>query len=291
MKRLWRVFLFPKWPALLLLLAFTATALPAVFVYGLEESVPAYVIFSIAAYTATAAAVRAVQLFRRARARLYAHPLVNRYRTDLDFRAEVSLKLSFGVNIAYVLYKAAAGIWLRSAWFGAMAFYYLILSTQRFFLLHNLKSGKEPDAHRVRRIYRFCGFLLLILTTAVLAMGLHVVFGGQAVTYPGYVIYAAAGYTFYSGILAAVNLVRYRRHGNLLHTAGKNIALASALVSVFFLQTAMLASFGGDPAWRTQMNLGTGAAVFLLVTGMSCFMIRGGAAGRGEAVREETDNN
>ena len=138
------------------------------------------------------------------RARLHGASLLRRYMTEAEFRTEASLYLPLGLNLLYALYKGAAGLYYRSAWFGSMALYYILLSAERFYLLHHVRDGRR-DMGRQLRCYRFCGCLLLVSTAAILAMGFHTISGGHSIRYPGSMIYAAAAYTFYSLGAAAVS--------------------------------------------------------------------------------------
>ena len=106
------------------------------------------------------------------RARLHGASLLRRYMTEAEFRTEASLYLPLGLNLLYALYKGAAGLYYRSAWFGSMALYYILLSAERFYLLHHVRDGRR-DMGRQLRCYRFCGCLLLVSTAAILAMGFH----------------------------------------------------------------------------------------------------------------------
>lgn len=264
--------LHPNALALSFLLAVSAAALPAVFIKRLEDTAFAYAAYVLSAYTLTAAALRIPPLTKKVRDCLHRNPWLHRYITEADFKAEVSLYLSLAINLFYSIYKGAAGIWFHSAWFGAMAFYYLVLSTERFLLLRSVR-GKEQNPLLSWKKYRFCGYILLLLTVAVVAFVFYTIYEGHVIKYQGYIIYGAAGYTFYQFGFAIANLVKYRRLGNPVYSASKIIALATALVSTFSLQTAMLAAFGGNGTWQKQMNLWTGLGVLAAIVVMALFMI------------------
>lgn len=85
-------------------------------------------------------------------------------------------------------------------------------------------------------------------------------------TYPGYLIYLSALYTFYMMILSVINLVKFRKMGSPILSAAKILNFVSALMSVLGLQTAMISrfSFEGE-AYRKMMNTITGTAVFAAV--------------------------
>ena len=76
-------------------------------------------------------------------------------------------------------------------------------------------------------------------------------------------------------ISAAVNLVKCRCNQSPVMSAAKAVSLASALVSVFALETAMLSQFGQerDPLFRRIMTSATGAGVCAFILGMAVVMI------------------
>ena len=71
--------------------------------------------------------------------------------------------------------------------------------------------------------------------------------------YSGLLIYTMALYAFYSIITAVINVVKFRKYGNLIMSAAKVINLTAALVSMLSLETAMIAQFGSDAAAFRQI--------------------------------------
>ena len=204
---------------------------------------------------------------------LHRHPVMHRYLTDLHFKAEVSLRASFAVTLAFCAYKAALGVLLRSPWLGAAAGYYLILGMARLVLVKKLR---HKDAAQDTRLYLICGMLLLALTFALGMISFYTVMRGESIRYPGYMIYGAAFYAFYSLTMAIINVIRYKKLHNPVFMTGKVYALASALVSIFFLQASLLSAFGDGGSWQRAMNAGTGAAVFVLIAVMAIGMMMTG---------------
>ena len=62
-------------------------------------------------------------------------------------------------------------------------------------------------------------------------------------TYPGYIIYLSALYTFYTMITAVVNVVKFRKLGSPILSAAKILNFISAMMSILGLQTAMISRF------------------------------------------------
>lgn len=251
---------------------FSMILLIYIFVNGRKHSVLSYLVYAFSAYAFTVNVVWVLQKIGNVKELLARNELLHRYMTEMDFKAEVSLYLSLGINIFYSVYKAFAGIYYHSAWFGTVAFYYMILSMERFLLLKHIRK-KQRDYMEEYKKYSFCGYLLLILTIALIGMSAYMIHDGKVTVYPGHIIFAAAGYTFYTFITAILNIVKYRKLKNPIYSASKMITLATALISVFSLQTAMFEAFGKDAMQQRQMNILTGFCVFVMIIAMAIFMI------------------
>lgn len=262
----------PVWLAVIFTLASTV-GLIAAFA-GWAADWVGYGFYALSAYTLCADVALTWHLGPAAWNKANENRWVKRYRTDLPYRAELSVRISLAINLAYALFKGWAGIWYRSVWFGAMAFYYIILVLARSSLARSLKR-EETGVDGWRR-YIQTGWLILLLTLALSVMGIMMIFRQDRISYPGYVIYVVAGYAFYALINAVRNIVRYRRLEHPVYSASKAISLATALVSLFSMQTAMLAQFGEDEGFYHLMSCLTGGGVFLLVAAVAIYMIRHG---------------
>lgn len=195
-----------------------------------------------------------------------------KYLTDIHFRNRISLSAGLMINLAYIVMKLSTGIYYSSAWFIALAVYYILLAVMRLFLIRYMS---ENDRDKAFRRYRLCGFILLIMNQALAGIVIFMVHQNRGFQYPGILIYAMALYAFYAVITAAVNVVRTRRHNSPVLSAAKAVNLVAALVSILSLTTAMLTQFGGDddPAFRRTMTGAVGGGVCTIVIGMAVFMI------------------
>lgn len=177
------------------------------------------------------------------------------------------LRLSMAAGVGYGLLNVLAAVWNRSLWFAVVAGYYLMLSAIRLLLIR--REG-APAALRWKTV-RQSGWLLLALTGVIGGMSVYALALGRAATYPGHLIYGAAAYTFYALTMAIVQLVRQRRQP--LWWAAKSISLTCGLVSLFFLENALLAAFGSGESWQRPMQQATAAGVFLFSAAMAVHMI------------------
>lgn len=203
-------------------------------------------------------------------------PFLARYRADLAFRGRVSLYLGMMLNFAYVLFRAAVGLRLRSIWLLSLAVYHLALGLLRVYLIVGAARGADE-----RRCYRTTAWLLLALNLTVGGLVVQIVRDHASFAYSGPLIYLSAAYAFYALGAAVANILRFRRLGSPILSAAKALNWVAALISVLGLQTALLARFSvGSPAFAERMNLLTGSAVYALVILTAVRMLRRSRAER-----------
>lgn len=277
-KDILRKLLFPGVAVVLISVPAAAAALTYVFLYGEEYSQIAYAAYVFSAYSLTIVCAAIIKMpkdgFRTA---LHKNPYVHRYLTDVPFKAQVSLYCSLGINLLFAAIKLCYGVCFRSVWFGTLAVYYILLAMMRFLLLRHVnRNSIGEDLKAEWKRCRWCGWILLLMNTALLGVVILVVAEGQGFSYGGYLIYVVAMYAFYSVISAARDVAKYRKYSSPILSASKAIKLAAALVSMLSLETAMLAQFGekSGEQFRAVMTTLTGCAVCLLVLAMAVMMLR-----------------
>ena len=253
--------------------------LPPSFVY------PLYALAAVFLFTAIWALVllcRKVSPFQWASEMAHHHRILSRLLDDDAFRI---VSVGYGSligNSILALSKIAAGWCFSSQWLMVLAGYYLVLCITKFVILRNTRSSKplkkgENRLSREWKAYRLCGCLLVVLAAALQGVAILIVKEGQGFRYQGYLIFVVALYDFYCLIASVTYLIRKRKSHSPAIVAVKCISLATSLVSMLSLQTAMLASFGQGTAPETQqfMNLLTGTAVcgLLAILGISMILI------------------
>ena len=167
--------------------------------------------------------------------------VVNSYRTDLWFRAEASVYTSCGINLTYSMYQALIGLTRHSAWFDALAIYYILLTASRVLMLFYVRN-EAPDGIVELKRYRVCGYMLLALTFMICGLGLLLNNGGsEPKEYPGHMVYVVGTYTIFTLINSFRNLWNYRKLESPLISASKSFNLAAAFVSLYAFEAAFIA--------------------------------------------------
>lgn len=202
--------------------------------------------------------------------------MIGRLIVEHTFRTQIALYPGFLINVVYVIWKLSFGIYYKSAWFISLALYYFVLAWMRLSLIRpfSVKEGEIRKKAELKR-YRICGASLLVINIALSGIVVLAVKKENGFTYPGYMIYVMAMYAFYSVITAVINLVKYRKYGSPVLSAAKVISLTTAMVSMFSLESAMLAQFSdaSQTAFKKIMTECTGGVICAIVIGMAVYMM------------------
>lgn len=197
--------------------------------------------------------------------------IATNYHKNEYFRGEIMLYINFAVNAGYAVFESICGILLHSVWMGTLAFYYITLSSMRFYIIRRHKQESEQERLKA---YRTCAVLLLLLTVAITGIHILTMTRYYSVEYKGYMIYAVSTYTFYITISAIRNVVIYRKINDPILSASKAINLVVAVISMYNLQAAMITAFGdGNESFRVTMGSCVGIGVFLIIISISLYMV------------------
>lgn len=184
-----------------------------------------------------------------------------------DFRR--SLYTHLLVDLIYGLWQIVQGVVVGSAWIGGYGIYNVCHGVVRAVLARyerKLKALPE-DGRKLRlgwRCYTICGFLMVAVNLTMTGLVFQMVWMGRSSHYSEIMVIAVAAFTFYKLIMAIVRVVRCRRSNEPISGAARNLGLAEAMMSLFSLQAALFAVYGGGFEHQLLMNSLTGFAVCLM---------------------------
>ena len=269
----------PVWLMVLLTIA-SAVLLTIVFVKGMEQSIPAYIVYVLAFYTLSTVSVFCALVlpkqYKEIKQKIYDNPLGNRFMTDRAFRTKISLYLSLGISLLYVGINIWSWYFIHSWWFVVLAVYYVIMAVMRFLLVRYVRKNEIGlSVLQEWKRSRLCAYILLLVNLSLSGAVLMILYQQRGYDYPGIMIYVMALYTFYSTIHAIVDIVKYRKLGSPVMSTAKIVSLSGALVSMLNLETAMFAQFGADmpPENQRIFIILTGAGVSITVVTLSVILI------------------
>ena len=279
-KKIGKKLLFPPLWLMVILTLISTAALTLVFVKGMEQSVPAYIVYVLAFYTLSTVSVFCALVlpkqYKEIKQKIYDNPLGNRFMTDRIFRINVSLSTAFLVSMLYVGINIWSWHMLQSWWFMVLAVYYAIMAVMRFLLVRYVRIQKiGTSLLKEWKRARICAYILLLINLSLSGAVLMILYQSKGYDYPGVMIYVVALYTFYAAIHSIVDIVRYRKLGSPVMSTAKIVSLSGALVSMLNLETAMFAQFGAGMSPENQQIfiILTGAGVSITIVTLSVILI------------------
>ena len=279
-KKIGKKLLFPPVWLMVLLTIASAVLLTIVFLKGMEQSIPAYIVYVLAFYTLSTVSVFCALVlpkqYKEIKQKIYDNPFGNRFMTDRAFRTKISLYLSLGISLLYVGINIWSWHFIRSWWFVVLAVYYVIMAVMRFLLVRYVRKNTIGlSVLQEWKRSRLCAYILLLVNLSLSGAVLMILYQQRGYDYPGIMIYVMALYTFYAVIHAIVDIVKYRKLGSPVMSTAKIVSLSGALVSMLNLETAMFAQFGADMSQENQriFIILTGAGVSITVVALSVILI------------------
>lgn len=183
-----------------------------------------------------------------------------------------SAKVGLSLNILFAVFYAVLGVISRSAWFGTLAAYYILLSITRVMQIRCDRKIVKDRVEEELRVYRKSGVSLAFMTIVLMGAVVLLLTTEEGKTYPGFTIYAVATYTFYQITISVIHVIMTRKMKSVLLMAVRDVGYVESLVSVLILQTALISAFGdGNIQTVHLMNglTGGGVCVLVLATGVN----------------------
>ncbi len=276
-KKIGKALLFPHMAVLWGLLPVAIGLLVYSMVFLNEKNPVSIASYVLSAYTLTVWCCRipkAVSFFRNFK---NTNRYVQRWLGDIRLRMQVSLFGGFAWNAVYAVFQLCLGIYHHSFWFCSLAGYYFLLSLMRCSLARYTRTHKPgEDMTAELKRYRYCGIVFLFINLALALIVFFMVYWNRTFRHHQITTIAMAAYTFFSFVMAVINLVKYRKIGSPVFSASKAISLAAACVSMLTLESTMLTVFGEETTdvLTRRIFLGaTGGVISVLIIGMAVYMI------------------
>ena len=279
-KELGKKILFPPIWIIAILTLLCTLSLVNIFVKGWELTLIAYVSYVISFYTLLVLCIACWKVlpgyYKVTRNKLHENKYIDRYMTDAVYKTNVGLNLSLGINLVYAIVNAISAYVYETNWFGIFAIYYIIIVLMRFLLVCYVRKNKIGENYlgELKRA-RVCSYILMMINLVLSGAILMMVFFNRGFQYQGFLIYVIALYTFYITITAIVDMVKYRKYNSPIMSVTKVIKMTTAMFSMLFLETAMLAQFGANTSEEAKriMIMATGAGICVVVVSMAIYMI------------------
>ena len=168
--------------------------------------------------------------------------LIEKWKTDYDFKTVASAFGSLAVTVIFALYNGFLGVYHASLWHGSICLYYLILIVLRWVLIAAGKKAvpacKREDS--IKRVYLKASVLLLLLNASMIVPITLMIRLQKPVSLTLIPAIASAVYTVYKVTLASINLKKRKKASNSLLRLLRTINFIDALVSILTLQNTLI---------------------------------------------------
>lgn len=200
-------------------------------------------------------------------------PLMEQLFKNQRLNALISNYLGLIVATLYCLYTFSIGVMYRSAWFITQAFYYLLLFLIRLILSHQIRTSRRSSPAARLKTCLMIGWLLLLFTPILGGMTILILHQESSTThFSQNVLLVVALYTFINLGSVLHGFAKTRRATILLKT-DKNVVMVTALISLYNLQTLMLAAYSHDQQYSRLMTWATGLGIVVLIIALAVWMI------------------
>ncbi len=279
-KMFFQKLLHPSKCVLIFLTSLSFAMLIFIFATKNTRSASTYMIYCMSAYSLLIWLVALPLVIKRVKSAIMSSRIVRkvssskitgRYLNDLAFRGSVNIYQGVAVNFFYVIFRIVTGIRYASIWFISMAVYYLVLGGLRAYLIF---CYRRRNTELESQCYHTTAWLLFLLNIPMGGMIVLMVRTNSGFSYPGYIIYLSALYTFYTMVTSTLNLAKFSKLGSPILSAAKVLNFIAAMMSILGLQTAMISRFSENgESYRKMMNAITGGFVYGFVILIAVIML------------------
>ncbi len=267
-----RIFLISP-AAVVILAVISGVGLSWVFMTGREETVLAFLIYPVSAYSLTVLILLLCRVVPKLSRRLKDSRF---FLCVLQFGEDGAFDLQFYgeqiINFCYGGFKLLSGICLGSAWIGADGLYNFTQGLiQLYQILVHRRSGDQVSQWKA---YRRCGAMMIFVNLTMTGLVFQMIHLGRHEQTTEISMIATAAFTFYKLVNEIIHVARDRKHQNPVDSAVRFLDFGQSLYNLFVLQVGLLWTFGGaEYPYMYLMNSLTGFAVCLLVCGIGVYML------------------
>ena len=275
----------PNWLAVLSCIATLIVCPAAAIVFALDEghTVYAFIAFGISilpfSYMAFVTVLSCKRLFKRIGRVADKFFFTRNLHKNYEFRSIFFGVISLACNVGYTVFLCVTALKYRSTWYGALAVYYILLSTARGGVLgQNAKDTRKYKydfikLYKAKAVnYRYCGFMLMAISLALSLSVIQMFVDGASFYTPKAFIYAFAVVALYRMIMAIYNFVKASKKDDLVVRAVRYLNLITALVTLLSLQTAIFAAFGLVLP-TAIVNAAVGTLICLVAMSLGIYMV------------------
>ncbi len=196
-------------------------------------------------------------------------PIVGNIIANIRYRQRFFLYTGGIGNTLFLIFYFAIAFYYQSKWFYVIGLYNLCIAILRAYLsrkehILNINITEDEKDNYESKITKNAAFMLFIMNTVAMIMGLRVVFKDDTFQYHFVILYGLALYVFGRLTVIIVTMLQQKPHNSGIWKVVQLTNLATAMISLFTFQTALLHNYEPSIAVREHYNTLTGGLVFLI---------------------------
>jgi hypothetical protein len=198
------------------------------------------------------------------------------FATNYGFKTAVFGTISIIFNFGFVILQGVVAIQSKSAWYGILAIYYLILTVIGSVIVLSkfidTKLKRKPKTSELT-VYKMCGIMLIVLTLAFIAMMGLTINSLNEISWAGIMVYFVATFTVYKLVVGIVGSIKAKKQEDYYAKSIRNLNLATAIISIFLMEITMLDAFATETTNVLLFNILTGLGISIAVIFIGIYMI------------------
>jgi len=205
-------------------------------------------------------------------------PIIGSVIQNIRYRQRFFLYTGGMIHTAYLIFYFSVAYYYKSKWFYVIGLYNLCIAITRGYLSrqeHILQSYTD-DIERIKLesiVTRNVAAMLFVMNNIIAIMAQLIVFQNETYQYHFIILYGLALYVFIRLIFIIYTIIRNKPHNNGIWKVVQFINLATAMVSLFTFQTALLHNYEPSVANRMKFNRMTGILVFVINQGIVIWLL------------------
>lgn len=202
--------------------------------------------------------------------------LIERLRTDYEFRTFAASILSFCFTLGFACYNTFLGAVYKAGWNIGIAVYYFLLLAFKVFIyvteyrFYKAGFAQEQKEERRKRLAIVQSVLLVVIDLALIAPITLMIGQKREINYSEIPAIATAAYTVYKIIAAGIHSSKTSKSENSSVKILRRLHFKDALVSVLSLQYVLTMTFGeGANGSMARLCMITSGAIWLFLLALS----------------------
>ncbi|MCR4694420.1 MAG: hypothetical protein K5773_03740 [Pseudobutyrivibrio sp.] len=205
-------------------------------------------------------------------------PIIKDLILNIRYRQRFFLYTAGMMNFLFLIFYFVVAFYYKSKWFYVIGLYNLCSALVRGYLSrqeHLLQFMPENEYRNIieSKITMHSSLMLFVMNIVITIMAYLVIFNDDTFKYHFIILYGLALYVFVRLTVIIIAMAQTKPHNTGIWKIVQLFNLATALVSLFTFQTALLHTYEDNILVREQYNAYTGVLIFGINLGIVIWLL------------------